>query len=60
MVFETKSLSARRDECIAGTAEAFGRDGARTVAVGRNERALAEVVDAIAAAGGQAIACAPT
>ena len=39
------------------TAEAFGRDGARTVVVGRNERALAEVVDAVSAAGGQAIAC---
>ena len=39
------------------TIEAFGRDGARTVAVGRNERALAEVVDAVSAAGGQAIAC---
>ena len=37
--------------------EAFGRDGARTVAVGRNERALAEVVDAVSAAGGQAVAC---
>ena len=35
----------------------LGRDGARTVAVGRNERALAEVVSAISAAGGQAIAC---
>ena len=38
-------------------AEAFGRDGARTVVVGRNDGALAEVVDAIAAGGGHAVAC---
>lgn len=38
-------------------AEAFGRAGARTVVVGRNERALADVVAGVCAAGGQAIDC---
>jgi NAD(P)-dependent dehydrogenase (short-subunit alcohol dehydrogenase family) len=39
------------------TAEAFGREGAHMVAVGRSERALTEVVEGIKTAGGQAIAC---
>src|SRR5262245_45681705 len=39
------------------TVEAFGREGARTVAVGRSEGALTEVVKGITAAGGQAVAC---
>jgi NAD(P)-dependent dehydrogenase (short-subunit alcohol dehydrogenase family) len=39
------------------TAEAFGREGARSILVGRNEAALTEVVDAVSAAGGHAVAC---
>src|SRR5262245_51738923 len=39
------------------TAEAFGREGARSILVGRSERTLAEVADAIASAGGHAVAC---
>lgn len=39
------------------TAEAFGRDGASIVVVGRNEGVLAEVVDGVRAAGGRPVAC---
>jgi NAD(P)-dependent dehydrogenase (short-subunit alcohol dehydrogenase family) len=39
------------------TAEAFGREGAALVLVGRNEAALGEVARAVAAAGGRAVAC---
>src|SRR5206468_4650724 len=38
-------------------AEAFGREGARTIVVGRDERSLADVVETVSAAGGQAIDC---
>jgi len=38
-------------------AEAFGRDGACVVLVGRNERALSEVAGAISSSGGQAVTC---
>jgi NAD(P)-dependent dehydrogenase (short-subunit alcohol dehydrogenase family) len=38
------------------TAEAFGREGARVIVVGRDDRALAEVVGRVSAAGGEAIA----
>ena len=38
-------------------AEAFGRDGACVVLVGRNERALSEVAGAISTSGGQAVTC---
>jgi NAD(P)-dependent dehydrogenase (short-subunit alcohol dehydrogenase family) len=39
------------------TAEAFGREKAALVLVGRNEAALAEVARAVAAAGGRAVTC---
>jgi NAD(P)-dependent dehydrogenase (short-subunit alcohol dehydrogenase family) len=39
------------------TAEAFGREGASVLAVGRSEPALREVVGAIQQAGGRAAAC---
>ncbi len=39
------------------TAEAFGREHASVVAVGRNEAALAAACEAIGAAGGAAVAC---
>jgi NAD(P)-dependent dehydrogenase (short-subunit alcohol dehydrogenase family) len=39
------------------TAEAFGREHASVVAVGRNEAALAAACEAIRAAGGAAVAC---
>jgi NAD(P)-dependent dehydrogenase (short-subunit alcohol dehydrogenase family) len=39
------------------TAEAFGREGASVVLVGRNETALGEVADAVRAAGGHAVSC---
>ena len=39
------------------TADAFAREGARSILVGRDEGALADVVAAAADAGGQAIAC---
>ena len=38
-------------------AEAFGRDGAAVVAVGRQEEVVAEVASAIGAAGGRALGC---
>jgi NAD(P)-dependent dehydrogenase (short-subunit alcohol dehydrogenase family) len=38
-------------------AEAFGREGASVVLVGRNEPVLAEVVGAVQSGGGQAVAC---
>ena len=40
------------------SAEAFGREGASVVVVGRKERVVDEVAAAIVAAGGQALACA--
>jgi len=40
------------------SAEAFGREGASVVVVGRKERVVDEVAAAIVAAGGQAFACA--
>src|SRR5438876_11621268 len=40
------------------SAEAFGREGASVVVVGRKERVADEVSAAIVAAGGQALACA--
>jgi NAD(P)-dependent dehydrogenase (short-subunit alcohol dehydrogenase family) len=39
------------------TVDGFAREGARCVLVGRDERALAEAVDAAGAAGGKAVAC---
>jgi NAD(P)-dependent dehydrogenase (short-subunit alcohol dehydrogenase family) len=39
------------------TAEAFGRDGASVVLVGRNETVLVEVADAVRAAGGHPVTC---
>src|SRR5439155_20597234 len=39
------------------TAEAFGREGARVMLVGRDDAALADVADVVSASGGQAIAC---
>src|SRR5437899_8200220 len=39
------------------TAEAFGRDGASVVLVGRNETVLVEVADAVRAAGGHPATC---
>jgi NAD(P)-dependent dehydrogenase (short-subunit alcohol dehydrogenase family) len=39
------------------TAEAFGRDGAKLVLIGRDEAALREVAGAISASGGEAIPC---
>ena len=39
------------------TAEAFGREGARSVLVGRNDRALSEVVEVVSAAGAHAVGC---
>ena|SRR5438067_966916 len=39
-------------------AEAFGRDGASIVVVGRQDAVIADVVRSIAAAGGRAVACA--
>ena len=39
------------------TAEAFGREGAAVVLVGRNETALSDVVRSISDAGGRAVAC---
>jgi NAD(P)-dependent dehydrogenase (short-subunit alcohol dehydrogenase family) len=39
-------------------AEAFGREGASLVLVGRNEQALAEVADSVQQTGGRAVACA--
>jgi NAD(P)-dependent dehydrogenase (short-subunit alcohol dehydrogenase family) len=38
-------------------AEAFGREGASVVLVGRHEQTLADVSDIVAAAGGQAVTC---
>ncbi|MBZ5555690.1 MAG: SDR family oxidoreductase [Acidobacteriia bacterium] len=39
------------------TAEAFGRDGASVVLVGRNETVLGEVADAVGGAGGRPVTC---
>jgi NAD(P)-dependent dehydrogenase (short-subunit alcohol dehydrogenase family) len=39
------------------TAEAFGREGALVVLVGRNEIVLGEVADAVSGGGGHAVAC---
>ncbi len=39
------------------TAEAFGREGASVVLVGRNELALTEVAGVVQSAGGRAVAC---
>lgn len=39
------------------TAEAFGREGASVVVVGRNDSELTEVRNTVAASGGQAVAC---
>ena len=40
------------------TAEAFGREGAALVLVGRNERALEQTAATISAAGGRSVSCA--
>jgi NAD(P)-dependent dehydrogenase (short-subunit alcohol dehydrogenase family) len=39
------------------TAEAFAREGASVALVGRNERALAEIAEAVQRAGGRAVTC---
>ena len=40
------------------SAQAFGREGASMVLVGRQEAVLAEVAGAVRSAGGQAVSCA--
>ena len=58
MSFRSKSVIVTGATSGIGraTAEAFGREGARLIVVGRDDRALADVVGAASGAGGEAIA----